>query len=519
MQPALRSQPCASLANCASTASGFGLSPRRFIFMAMQTSPQQALPGPPNGEPRLERKLTLLPATALNMVDMIGVGPFTTLPLMVAAMHGPQAIYGWIAGAVIALSDGLIWAELGAAMPRAGGSYEYLKQIYGPHKMGRMLSFLFVFQLVFSAPVSMATGCIGLAGYAAYVAPALRKIFWHSTIAFPLLGTVTLTLEVSGATLLAMLVATFATFLVYRRISGVGRISKFLWLGVLATLGFVIYLGLSHFQRTIAFPPGWATVPSSGFSAAFAAALLIALYDYWGYYNICFLAEEVVEPHKTIPRSMLLSIAAVACLYIAMNVSILGIMPAPEIAAMARSTSQNFVVARAAEIVYGRWAGTLVALLVIWTAFASVFSLLAGYSRIPFAAARDGNFFAIFQRIHPRDHFPTASVLLLGGLAALFCIFQLRDLVSALVVIRILLLFLLQAVGAVVWRITNPAQPRPFRMWLYPLPVIITVAGFALVLLDKLPLVGRGLLFTGVGIAAFLLLSLRKREWPFAMRN
>jgi amino acid transporter len=483
--------------------------------MAMQTSPQQAHPGPPSGEPRLERKLTLLPATALNMVDMIGVGPFTTLPLMVAAMHGPQAIYGWIAGAVIALSDGLIWAELGAAMPRAGGSYEYLKQIYGPHKLGRLLSFLFVFQLVFSAPVSMATGCIGLAGYAAYVAPALRRVFWHSTIAFPLLGTVTLTLEISGATLLAMLAAAFATFLVYRRISGVGRISKFLWLGVLATLGFVIYLGLSHFQRAIAFPPGWATVPATGFSAAFAAALLIALYDYWGYYNICFLAEEVVEPHKTIPRSMLLSIAAVACLYIAMNVSILGVMPATEIAAMARSTSQNFVVARAAELVYGRWAGTLVALLVIWTAFASVFSLLAGYSRIPFAAARDGNFFTIFQRIHPRDHFPTASVLLLGGLASLFCIFQLRDLVSALVVIRILLLFLLQAVGAVLWRITNPAQPRPFRMWLYPLPVLITVAGFALVLLDKLPLVGRGLLFTGVGVAAFLLLSLRKREWPF----
>ncbi len=231
------------------------------------------------------------------------------------------------------------------------------------------------------------------------------------------------------------------------------------------------------------FRPAGARCPPPASAERFAAALLIALYDYWGYYNICFLGEEVVEPHKTIPRSMLLSIAAVACLYIAMNVSVLGVMPARDIAAMAGSTAQNFVVARAAELVYGRWAGTLVALLVIWTAFASVFSLLAGYSRIPFAAARDGNFFAIFQRVHPRDHFPTASVLLLGGLACLFCVFQLRDLCHALVVIRILLLFLLQAVGAVVWRITNPAQPRPFRMWLYPLPVLITVAGFALVLL------------------------------------
>jgi APA family basic amino acid/polyamine antiporter len=483
----------------------------------MQMSPQDGLSGAANIRPALVRGLTLLPATALNMVDMIGVGPFVTLPLMVAAMHGPQAIYGWIAGAVLALSDGLIWAELGAAMPRAGGSYEYLKEIYGSHKMGRLLSFLFVFQLVFSAPVSIATGCIGLAGYAAYVVPTLGKIFWRSTIGFPLLGTVRLVFEISGATLLAMLVAALATFLVYRRISGVGRISKFLWVGVLGTLGFVIYLGLSHFNHTMAFPPGWTTLPASGFSGAFAGALLIALYDYWGYYNICFLGEEVVDPGKTIPRSMLLSIAAVACLYVAMNISVLGVMPAQEIAAMARSTSQNYVVAKAAELVYGRWAGTLVALLVIWTAFASVFSLLAGYSRIPFAAARDGNFFTVFQRVHPRDHFPTASVLLLGGLASLFCIFQLRDLVSALVVIRILLLFLLQAVGAVVWRITNPTQPRPFRMWLYPLPVLITLAGFSMVLLDKLPLVGRGLLFAGIGVLAFLLLSLQKREWPFAV--
>jgi basic amino acid/polyamine antiporter, APA family len=285
---------------------------------------------------------------------------------------------------------------------------------------------------------------------------------------------------------------------------------------VLAALGFVIWAGLSHFQRAVAFPPGWQRMPASGWSAGFAAALMIALYDYWGYYNICFLGEEVVEPHKTIPRSMLLSIGAVACLYIALNLSVLGVMPAGQIAAMAQSTARNFVAARAAELVYGHWAGEVVALLVVWTAFASVFSLLAGYSRIPFAAARDGNFFALFRRVHPREHFPTASVLLLGGLACVFCVFQLRDLVSALVVIRVLLLFLLQAVGAVVWRVAHPERPRPFRMWLYPLPVVITVAGFSLVLLDKLALVGRGLLFAGLGVAAFLLLSLRRRQWPFA---
>ena len=484
-----------------------------------QPKPPQSAHGAaasPEAAAQLRRGLTLGPATALNMVDMIGVGPFVTLPLMVAAMHGSQAIYGWIAGAVLALSDGLIWAELGAAMPRAGGSYEYLKEIYGARRWGRLLSFLFVFQLVFSAPVSMATGCVGLAGYAAYAAPALGHIFWRTTLQFPLVGALSFPIEVPGATLVAMLSAALASFLVYRRIAASGPTPQSLWGGVLVALGFVIFAGLSHFHRAIAFPPGWQRLPPSGFGAGFAAALLIALYDYWGYYNICFLGEEVVEPEKTIPRSMLLSIAAVAVLYIALNVSVLGVLPAGEIEAMASGTAHNFVAARAVELVYGRWAGMLVALLVVWTAFASIFSLLAGYSRIPFAAARDGNFFALFRRVHPREHFPTASVLLLGGLACVFCVFQLGDLVSALVVIRILLVFGLQAAGAVLWRMRCPGQRRPFRMWLYPLPVVIALSGFALVLLDKLPLVGRGMLFTALGVAAFLLLSVKQRQWPFS---
>jgi len=488
----------------------------------MDEAAPQASPGsiqrPTLQDTQLVRGLTLLPATALNMVDMIGVGPFITLPLMVAAMGGAQALYGWVAGAVLAMADGLIWAELGAAMPKAGGSYEYLEEIYGRRKFGRLLSFLFVFQLIFSAPVSIATGCIGLAGYATYVFPSLSVVAWRTTLQFNLLGPVSLVLEISGATLLAVAVAVFATFLVYRRIVGVARISKFLWAGVLGTLGFVIFMGITHFNRALAFPAGWSNPPAGGFWLGFSSALLIALYDYWGYYNICFLGEEVVEPRKTIPRSMLLSIAVVAVLYVAMNVSLLGILPTSEIIAMAGGTGHNFAAARAAQVIYGNWAGTFVSVLVMWTAFASVFSLLVGYSRIPFAAARDGNFFSVLKKIHPEQKFPTYSVLLLGGLACLFCLFQLKDLVSGLVVIRIMLLFLVQAVGAVVWRIAKPEQSRPFRMWLYPLPVLITVAGFSLVLYDKRGLFFRGLLFAALGIAIYLIRSAKAREWPFAKR-
>jgi amino acid transporter len=435
------------------------------------------------------------------MIDMIGVGPFTTLPLMVMAMGGPKAVFGWIAGAILAMADGLIWAELGAAMPKAGGSYEYLKEIYGPQKLGKALSFLFVFQLLLTAPVSMATGCIGLAGYAAYLFPQVQHIFWASTLQFSFLGPVHLKLEVSGATLVACTGALLATALVYRRITAVGRISRLLWMGVLGAVGLVLLMGVTHFHRSLAFPPDWTLSPVTW--SGFSSALLIALYDYWGYYNVCFLGEEVVEPSRNIPRSMIISIAAVGVLYVAMNVTVLGVLPVSQLIAMGKSTSSNFAFAKAAEVAFGHQAGTLMSALIIWTAFASIFALLAGYSRVPFAAARDGNFFAFFGSVHRKDYFPGRSVLLLGGLASVFCIFQLKGLLSALVAIRVLLLFLVQAIGAVVWRISNPNRPRPFRMWLYPIPVLVTIIGFSLVLYDKKALLLRAVLFATIGLTFY----------------
>ncbi|MGB9147404.1 MAG: amino acid permease, partial [Acidobacteriaceae bacterium] len=126
------------------------------------------------GAPHLERRVGLASAVSLNMMYMIGVGPFITLPLIVAAMGGSQALLGWIVGAAIACCDGLVWAELGAAMPEAGGSYAFLREIYGRNSAGRWFSFLYVFQLIFSAPLSMASGCIGMAEFASVLFPGLR---------------------------------------------------------------------------------------------------------------------------------------------------------------------------------------------------------------------------------------------------------------------------------------------------------------------------------------------------------
>ena len=302
---------------------------------------------PPSAKPQLVRGIGLGSATALNMIDMIGVGPFITIPLIVTAMGGPQAMLGWIFGALLAICDGLVWAELGAAMPGSGGSYRYLKEIYGPQKLGRLISFLFIWQLSFSAPLSIASGAVGLSQYAAFFWPRLEVVWSTRTWALhlPLLGTLQLTWVAMPATFLAIGVCALTAFLLYRRITAIARLTKVLWAGVMATIGWIIFAGLTHFNAHQAFdlPPG-AFSFSRDFFHGLGGAMLIAAYDIGGYYNVCFLGDEVKEPGKNIPRALLLSILAVACLYVVMNVSILGVVPWRELAQAGASNSKLYVV-------------------------------------------------------------------------------------------------------------------------------------------------------------------------------
>ena len=262
-------------------------------------------------------------ATALNMIDMIGVGPFITMPLILSYMGGPQAMIGWIVGALFAVCDGLVWAELGAAMPGSGGSYRYLREIYGPQKMGRLISFLFIWQLSFSAPLSIATGCIGLAGYAAYYWPTLDTVYFahNAALHIPWAGSLQVGWIVTPGTSVAVAICFLTMLLLYRGISVIGKLSKLLWLGVMGTMGWIIFAGLTHFNvaRVFDFPPGAFTL-SRAFFTGLGGAMLVATYDYWGYYNVCFLGDEVKDPGRNIPRALLLSILLVACLYIVMNV-------------------------------------------------------------------------------------------------------------------------------------------------------------------------------------------------------
>lgn len=469
----------------------------------------------------LIRGVSLPSATALNMIDMIGVGPFITIPLIIAAMGGPQAMIGWVLGAVLAMSDGLVWAELGAAMPKAGGSYQYLKEIYGRERLGKLASFLFIFQLTFSAPLSIASGVVGLSLYSSYIFPALGHTYfsYDMKLPLPLIGPLEANVAASNGTFLAIIILLIAVFLLYRRITIISKLSQFLWLGVIMTVLWIIFSGITHFNPSLAFSfPAHAFDFNSGFFMGLGSAMLIATYDYWGYYNVCFFGGEVKNPGRNIPRAIIYSIALVAVLYIIMNISVLGVLPWQSISEKAGSDASKYIISVFMQTIYGSWAGNLVTILIVWTAFASVFSLLLGYSRVPYAAAVQGDFFHVFSRVHPKHKFPYVSLVLMGLTASAFCFLKLKDIIAALVVIRIIIQFLAQTVGVIVFRIRRPDIVRPFKMWLYPVPAVLSFTGFLYVLVSRnnfLKEVRYAAVLIVLGLILYFIRSYKRKDWPF----
>ena len=381
------------------------------------------------------------------------------------------------------------------------------------------MSFLFIWQLTFSAPLSIASGSIGLAQYATYIFPGMG----HETrVAVPILGNVDI--NAFPVILVAIGAVSVAVFLLYRRITLIERLGKFLWIGVMLTIALDHFRRRHHisirnsrsiFRRTHS-RCGRNSLPVLG------AALLVAVYDYWGYYNVCFFGGEVKDPGRTIPRALLLSILFVSIIYIVMNISILGVIPWREFAGTANTPAQRYVISSFMERLYGTKAGVVVTALIMWTAFASVFSLLLGYSRVPFAAARDGNYFRVFDKVHPSHRFPYVSLLVMGGIAAVFCFFRLADVIAALVVIRILVQFLAQIVGVIVLRVRRPDLPRPFRMWLYPLPALLALTGFVYVLISRrnfLKEVRYAAVLVVVGLTIYFIRARMRGEWPFEKRR
>jgi amino acid transporter len=456
----------------------------------------------------LERRIGLRSAVLFNMLEMIGVGPFITLPLVIAAAGFRMSIWAWVVGAAIAIADGLVWAELGAAFPRAGGSYAFLREIYGPERAGNWLSFLYVWQLSFSAPLSIASGCIGLSSF--------LGMFWPILDATPFAALPMLHYSNFAAAAACLMM----TWLLYRNLKTVQWMAWVMFIGVLVSIAGVIFSGFAHASATGGFQiPTMPAMSGRLLISGLAQGTLLTTYCYWGYYNITFLGSEVRRPESTIPRAILLSVFLVAAFYLLMD---LAVLPSFRDAAAHSSESALVRVRLVAEIAhsaFGSWAGYLMAALIIWTAFASVFSLLLGYSRVPFAAARDGNYFHYLGAVHPKHHIPHRSLVALGLVGAAFCFFTLTQVITMLVVTRILLQFFLQQAGVMLLRIQRPELERPFRIPLYPLPPLAAIAGFLFIVLNRSHALG-GLAVAGLiavsGTLIYLIRARRMGQWPFA---
>ncbi len=441
-------------------------------------------------DPHLTRSFGLLGATALNMSNMVGVGPFISISLLLATMGGPQAMLGWILGAIIAVCDGFVWSELGAALPGSGGSYRFLREAYGPQSFGRLMAFLFIWQFVLSGPLEIASGMIGFSSYAGYLWPAMTPL---------------------GSKLLAASVGLVGLLLLYRQTTVLSKVTVTLWAGTVLTMAGVLILGFwrCDLKQAFSVPPG-AFKFSSGFLFGLGSATLVAMYDYLGYYDICYIGDEVREPARVIPYSILISILACAVGYAAINIVLIGVVP------WQQALHSQFIVSDFMQRLYGRPAAIAATVMILWTAFGSVFALLLGYSRIPYAAALDGYFFRPFARVHPTKNFPHVSLLTVGGVAIGAAFFQLDVVINALITTRLLVQFIGQIFAVPLLRKRLDPAARPYKMWLYPLPAVVAFLGWTFVFLTSgWRYVAFGLLTLALGAAIFFLRAKLTRTWPF----
>lgn len=454
-------------------------------------------------EPRLTRSLGVWEATALNVTNMVGIGPFVTIPAFIAAMNGPQAMIGWVLGAVLVLCDGLVWAELGAALPGSGGSYHFLKQIYSRYRFGNAMPFMFAWQFLVGGTLETASAYIGFVLYLDYALPQLRQGLIAAGVPDVLpLGTWG-AMRPAGGVIAALLVVIIAVVL-SRGIARLGRLGLWFVAGTLVTTTTVIVCGLTNFDASLLTLPADAFRLDQAFLFGLGGAMTIAVYDYFGYYNICHLGDEVRDPQHTIPRAVLGSIAIVAVTYLLMNLSIIAVVPWQE------AMHSTNIAATFMERLYGRSVAVAFTLLILWTAAACMFAITLGYSRIPYAAARRGDFFASFARLHPVHAYPQTSLWTISGLTACFCFLELELVIKAAVTVRLGVQFIGQIVGWHLIRSQRSPAELPFRMWLYPLPSAVGLVGWLFLLRTSEP---AALTLAGVVLISGLIAYGAKSRW------
>lgn len=440
---------------------------------------------------KLVRGLGLGQSVAINMIDMVGIGPFITIPFVICAMNGPQCILAWLLGALLAYADGSVWAELGAKWPEAGGSYSFLQNLYGRQKWGRLMSFLYVWQTSIQAPLVVASGAIGFSQYLTYLIPSLGPIAQKM---------------VSGSLVI------FITILLYREINDIGKISVFMGLIVIGTILWLVISGFTHFTSSLAFTYNKDAFDFTPFFFfGLGQASLKTVYSFLGYYNVCHLGGEIKQPEVNIPRSIFISITGIALLYLAMQIAVLGVIP------WQTAEDSPFIVSLFFEKIYGHLAAQIATGLVLFIAVSSLFAVMLGYSRVPYAAAVDGNFFSVFGKLHPTKNFPYVSLLVLAGIAFVFSLlFRLGEVITAIVTMRIIIQFVGQGIGLLLYHHKMKAENFPYRMFLYPIPAIVAIVVWAFIFKSaEWQFIFGALGVIVAGCILFLFKSNHNKEWPF----
>ncbi len=473
--------------------------------------------------PTLQRHFGLLHATALNVSMVVGAGVFVTIPLMLLDIPGPLALLGWVGAGALMLVDGLIWSELGAMFPGSGGSYLYLLEAYGPRRWGRLMAFLFIWQFLISGPLELGSGLISIAIFSNGF-PNFRefneahKWEWVLSKSDPRLA-----LTVNPAWFFAVGIGVLLVALLYRRMTSLKWLTVTVWLGVLAVIVWILAEGLAHFDPQVAFDfsgsaMSWPTNLAEGmeFQKQLGKVMVLAMFSYLGYYNICYIGAEVRDPGRTIPRSILISALLVAVLFVGVHLSLMGVVSWRDVPANADDLGNFNLPAEFMSRIHGPWAAMVVTALLIWSCSGSAFAGLLGYSRIPYAAARHGHFFSVFGSLHPRHHIPHIALLLVGALTLFWTLFDLGDVINALIATRILEQFIGQIMGVVLLRRLQPQRPRPFRIWLYPVPCGIALLGWLYLYWSAGGFfVVVGLTTLLLGVLVFLLWTWRTSQWPF----
>lgn len=452
--------------------------------------------------PRLHRGLNTLHATSLNVANMLGAGPFITIPVLMGAMSGPQGMLGWIVAMVIVMCDGLIWAELGAAFPGSGGTYHYLREVFKGSEWGRFLPFLFIWQFLVSGTLEVASGYIAASEFVLTLWPSYGETARQWGLSEQ---------AVVGIPASLMVVVIFLTLC--QRIRWLGWLSTILVAGVLVAVGTVIVLGARNFDPSLLVFPEGAFRLDRKFLMGLGAAMGVAVYDYLGYYNICHLGDEVRQPEKTIPRAVLISIVIVALIYMLMNLALIGVVPWQEMLQEGTIANKNVAAAFMTKL-YGERAAVAFTGLIIWTCLAGLFAMTLGYSRILYAAAKNGDFFGLFAALHPTGGYPWAALALLSGLTAFFCFFPLAVVIQGAVTVRILVQFVGQIFALHVVR-RQGTHPLPFRAWLYPLPSLVALVGWVFLLATSEGyLLSLLVVVYGSGLLVYLLRDYRDRAQP-----